>query len=401
MMPQGSAPGAPRIVVITHAVDLGGAELALLRLVDALPSSARARLTVACLAEGALPVALRARGVDVRSVPMSERSRSLTRRDVLRPHLLAHAVIDSLKVVRALRRNAREAEIVQSASMKAHLLSVPVALTTARPLVWYLHDRVSKDYLPSVLATLLRLLSRVPRTVVVNSEATARTIPRETVVIYPGFAPDQARDADSVRARRPPEPPIFTILGRISPTKGQWEFVRAAAVVGREYPGCRFRVVGSPMFGQEEYARAVRQEADRLEVPVEWAGFVENPAQEIDGATALVHASPTPEPFGQVVLEACIRGVPVIATDAGGVPEIVGEEGLLVEPGNVEELAAAMLACLRDPSETRARAIRSYERATEAFPISESARQMIAVWTDVLVRTSRRRTVEALTFETG
>lgn len=381
-----ASPGrsSQRILLITHAVDLGGAELALLRLVDALPARPRSLLTVACLAEGELPRALRDRGIDVRIVPLADRTRSLTRRDVLAPHHLARAALDTLAVVGALRRAARDAGLVQSASMKAHLLSVPVALTSGRPLVWYLHDRVADDYLPAPVVALLRLLSRVPRRVIVNSRATARTVPREALVIYPGFAPGQALDEASSRRRQPPERPTFTMLGRISPTKGQREFVAAAAIVEREHPGCRFRVVGSPMFGQESYARDVRRQAAGLGACLDWVGFAADPAAELDAATALVHASPIPEPFGQVVLEACVRGVPVIATDAGGVPEILGEEGVLVEPGDPEALAAAMLSCLRDPAGTKERALRAYERAVRMFPIATSAQQMVEVWSAIV-----------------
>ncbi|WP_332699644.1 hypothetical protein, partial [Halalkalibacter lacteus] len=85
--------------------------------------------------------------------------------------------------------------------------------------------------LPGSMVRLVRLLARVaPRVVIANSEATAATLPgaRGLTVAHPGLAPDQiARHPRSAA----PAPPVVGMVGRISPTKGQLEFVRAAAQV--------------------------------------------------------------------------------------------------------------------------------------------------------------------------
>lgn len=64
----------------------------------------------------------------------------------------------------------------------------------------------------------------------------------------------------------------------------------------------------------------------------------------------LVHASTAPEPFGQVIVEGMAAGLAVIATRAGGPVEIItpGVDGVLVAPGDVAELAAAMTRVVDD-----------------------------------------------------
>src|SRR5262249_23564458 len=72
---------------------------------------------------------------------------------------------------------------------------------------------------------------------------------------------------------------------------------------------------------------------------------------ELERLDVLVHASVTPEPFGQVILEGMAAAVPVIAARAGGPAEILsdGRTGILFEPNDAVELAAAMVR-IQDPS---------------------------------------------------
>ena len=80
----------------------------------------------------------------------------------------------------------------------------------------------------------------------------------------------------------------------------------------------------------EEYASLVEREVTRLGLnrQVTLEGFVGRPDRgSLDELSVLVHASPVPEPFGQVVVEGMARGVPVVATRAGGIPEILEPTG--------------------------------------------------------------------------
>lgn len=381
---------ALRVVVLDHTAALGGAELALLRLLEAIDPG-QAVVTVLLFSDGPLAERLRRAEVGVEILPMGGMAtldRVASGASLLRTLRNAAASVPfAVRLGRQLR--ALDPDVIHSTSLKADLMAVPAAWIARAPLVWHVHDRISPDYLPGPLVGLIRALARrVPRQVVVNSRATAETLPRvpNLTIAYPGLSPEQW--TSSPEAHVPPDEPTIGILGRISPTKGQLVFVRAAARVLRRHPEVRFTIIGEPLFGEHNYARQVRAEVRALGIAdqVEFAGFVDDPQAALDGLTACVHASPTPEPFGQVVVEAMSRGVPVIATEGGGIAEIIRPEpgsepfGLLVPPDDPEALATAMLEVLDHAEAARARADRAWHSATERFAVMATAATIMGVW---------------------
>ncbi|HWK92898.1 MAG TPA: glycosyltransferase [Luteimicrobium sp.] len=391
-----TAPPAPlHVVVVDHTASLGGGELALARLLGAL-SPAEVQARVVLFEDGPLVRLLREAGARVDVVPLDGGVRTAARdrlgsRAVLRSAL--SVVPFTVRLARTIR--AMRPDVVHTSSLKADVLGSVAARLARVPVVWHVHDRIADDYLPHRVAQAFRWAARrVPRRVVANSRATAATLDgARSVVAYPGFTPDQVRRDAKVRTG--PDVRTVGLVGRLSPTKGQLELVRAARLVLDVRPDVRFRIVGAPMFGAEDYAAEVEAEIERLGLreAVVVEGFTADVKSILDALTVLVHASPVPEPFGQVVVEAMIRGVPVIATDAGGVPEILrdgGRElGVLVEPGDVHQLADALVAVLDGPDEAAGRAADAYDSALRRFPVSETARVVTAVWGDV-VRGPRR-----------
>lgn len=378
-----------RVVILDHTGALGGAELALARLLPQVDPS-RFDVRVLLFADGPFADRLRETAQSVEVVPLSPAVASTGRQAAGRS--VSAIVVNILRTIpHALsvtrRVGALSPDVLHSTSLKSDLIAVPVSWLSRTPLVWHVHDRISEDYLPHRAVKAIRFLARrTPRHVVVNSEATAATLPgvRNMTVAYPGFTPDQVGAAPSSRV--PPDPPVVGILGRISPTKGQLVLVRAAAHVLRQNPRVRFRIIGDALFGEEEYAGAVRREVDALGIAssVEFVGFVSNPESALDALTLCVHASPTPEPFGQVIVEAMIRGVPVVATEGGGVTEILRagpeELGWLVPPGDEVALAHAITEAINDPDEAARRAQRAWDSAQARFPIERTADAVTATW---------------------
>ena len=379
-----------RVVVLDHTAALGGAEIALARLLDAVPRE-EFLVTTILFSDGPLVQLLREHGHRVEVLPLDPSIAGLDRGETASGQEAIKAALRSGPfLARLTARIARlRPDVIHTTSLKSDLLGMNVAKLTRTPLVWHIHDRVSSDYLPARTATVFRVLARrVPTEVIANSYATAETlepIPHLSVA-YPGFTPDQVGLAIGINVL--PKPRVVGLLGRISPTKGQLEFVRAAAEVLTTHPGIEFRIIGSAMFGQDDYEQQVRAEiaARGLDDQVRLTGFVEDPLAAIDQLSLLVHASTTPEPFGQVIVEAMIRGVPVIATGAGGAREILdpmpdGELlGLLVPPSDVAALAQAITTVLDHPDDAAERAARAWRSAQERFPISRTVEVVSEVW---------------------
>jgi glycosyltransferase involved in cell wall biosynthesis len=379
--------------VLDHTADLGGAELALARLAAAIDPR-EVELHLLTFSPGPLVERVRLAGHEAEVMALAPSLATMDRSSAGRLRTAAGSALRLVPFVVRLARRLREldVDVVHTTSLKADLLGVPVALLSRRPLVWHVHDRISPDYLPASMVRLIRSLARrVPAHVIANSEATAATLPgvRRLTVAHPGLSPDQL----AATPRRPlaAQAPVVGVLGRISPTKAQLEFVRAAALVAADHPEARFRVVGAATFGAEDYERRVREEVARLGLTdrVEFTGFVDDPVRELDAMSVCVHTASVPEPFGQVVVEAMGRGVPVVATAGGGVDEIVVPDeggkslGWLVSAGDVGALAASIGQALDDPEEAARRAERGWERAVSEFTIQRTAEAIRDVWRSV------------------
>jgi glycosyltransferase involved in cell wall biosynthesis len=290
----------------------------------------------------------------------------------------------------AYRLRAWAPDVVHTTSLKADLLGLAAARMARRPVVWHIHDRIAPDYLPPRTVSVVRELARCgPAAVIANSRATAETLPgaRGLTVVHPGLAPDQI--LGDLGDRIPPTHPVVGLVGRISPTKGQLEFVRAAAALVQRRSDVTFQVTGSSLFGESDYEAVVHAEVERrgLGAHVSFTGFRADPREIMDGLSVCVHASPVPEPFGQVVIEAMARGVPVVASSAGAVPELLdgGRLGYLAEPGDVTDLASAIERALDDPN--RSQVVDAAWRAVRTrYTAHQTASEVLGVWQAVAGR---------------
>ncbi len=357
-----------RVVFLDHVARLSGGEIALLRL---LPRLRGVNAHVILAEDGPFANRLQQAGISVEVLALDAAARELRKDSVgLGAAGLAGAPGTLAYVARlAWRLRALRPDVVHTNSLKAGVYGTLAARAAGVPAIWHVRDRISEDYLPASAARVLRwLIARLPRGVIVNSRATLDTLGpggagawREVLadtVLAPGLAPQPRSEIAT-----------FGMVGRLAPWKGQDLFLRAFA---RAFPDDQARavIVGSAMFGEEDYQRGLGALASELGIErhVEFRGFREDVWSELAGFDVLVHASRAPEPFGQVVLEGMAAGLPVIAPDEGGPATMIadGHSGVLYKSRDVNALASAMRS-LHDAPERRVELGTSARRAAAAY----------------------------------
>ena len=153
-----------------------------------------------------------------------------------------------------------------------------------------------------------------------------------------------------------------------------------------EHPELHCVVAGGVHRAGEGYAAALRARIAELGLGarVHLIGFRADIPDVMNAWDIVIHASVRPEPFGRVILEGMLLGKPVVATDAGGVPELITHEqtGFLVPPGDAAALAAQLRQLLAAPDRARAIGARSREWARERFALGRHVAEMSQIYTD-------------------
>lgn len=162
-------------------------------------------------------------------------------------------------------------------------------------------------------------------------------------------------------AGEPNDPPILYV-GRVDPRKGVHVLVDAfEQVISKQRPNTRLRIVGPHSYWDEQpspYYQALKERCagnQRIELGEPTFNDTELAAIYRDSACTIV-PSTFPEALGLTSLEAQASGVPVVVSNAGGLPETVeaGKSGLIFENGNSAELGEAVLSIIGNPERRRA-----------------------------------------------
>jgi glycosyltransferase involved in cell wall biosynthesis len=146
--------------------------------------------------------------------------------------------------------------------------------------------------------------------------------------------------------------------------------LRSWVAVSAEHPEALLLVAGGQL--TDENTTLVEMIAE-LDLPSDprLVGPVDDPKGYLASLHCLVSPSRT-EGFPNVIAEAMSLGVPVIATNVGGTPEVLGECGMLIEAERPDLLAIAVSSFLDDPSELRRRAAAGPDRVANEFSRARS-----------------------------
>lgn len=209
---------------------------------------------------------------------------------------------------------------------------------------------------------------------------------RKTVVIPlgldlgPFLALNPSSEAAQARASLDlaPDAVVFGFVGRFVPIKDLPTLLHATRIAVERCPSIQLLLVGDGPQRAETVALA-RQLA--LEATLRWAGW-QHDLRRIYTAMDVCVLSSRNEGTPVAVIEAMASGKPVVATDVGGVADVLQAEvtGLLVRPGRPSELADAMIRLAQSPELRRALGEQGRRRAAERFGTARLVHEMSTLY---------------------
>jgi glycosyltransferase involved in cell wall biosynthesis len=289
--------------------------------------------------------------------------------------------------VAALRRAllARRPDVVHAHGLRAGLVA-GWARPAGVPLVVTWHNPV-----PSATGLRGRLTQamavRVARSAQVTLGASADLLAQAAALgaadtrLGPVAAPERVASRGRTQIREElrvaPDAPLILSVGRLHPQKGYHTLVEASVRWRRREPAPVVAIAGTgPLY------MPLAQQASRERAPVILIGYREDVGDLLGAADLAVVASvwEARQLFAQ---EAMRAGVPLVATRVGGLPDLVGDAAVLVEPGDVGALDAAVTRLLDDPALAAGYAERGLKRAQDWPTEARTIEQVAAVYAEL------------------
>jgi glycosyltransferase involved in cell wall biosynthesis len=221
-------------------------------------------------------------------------------------------------------------------------------------------DRVTDWYIAGSQAMIDHGVSqrifRTDKVVLIPNGVDLRTFDREDTHAFPAESPRSGNEQGRV---------TVGFLGRLESQKGVRDLIRAAALVRQRNPSIQFRIAGDG---------ALREELETLTAHLQVTDVVKFVGWQRDRIKFLKEidflAMPSIwEAFGLSAAEAMTLERPVIASRVEGLPEVIGETGILVPPANSEALAGAILELAANPARRQALGKQARARVEQFFTL--------------------------------
>ncbi len=299
-------------------------------------------------------------------------------------------VIAAWRIGRLLSRGGYD--LVHAHTSHAHTLAVMAAFGRATRVI--VSRRVDFSIFRRSFFGLNRLKYRFGFDRIISVSETIRQVlardgvqPERVTTVHSGIDPARFPESDfhaplPADLPVPADAPLVVNTAHLTPHKGQIHLIRAFPDVLRAVPAAVLLIVGA---GEIHDRLAAEIERLGLRGKAVLAGFRVDIGPILGRTT--VYAMPSiKEGLGTAVLDAFLFALPVVASRAGGIPEMIddGRNGLLVPPGDPGALAAAIVRLLADAPLRRALGAAARETVLARFTNDHMVRGTIAVYRDVL-----------------
>jgi glycosyltransferase involved in cell wall biosynthesis len=382
-----------RVLLVSHTGRVSGGERSLLDLVSALPDSVQ---VVAATPTGTLSERLLLAGVPTLPLPEVDAgfrlSLTQTGRGLLSMSRAATAVAGYARRLRS--------DVVHANSVRAGLIGVAAAQMGAPRPVVHVRDRVPDS---SAGRLVRRVINARGGALVANSTATLNDWGATTLPAVVALGPVQLGRFDPALHDRDVErrslglgkgdAPVLTIVGQITPWKGQDLAIRTAARLRARWPGATLLVVGDVEFDgpgtgydNPSYARSLRRLTEELGAGdvIHFLGRRED-LPGILSATDVLLVPSWHEPMGRTVLEGLAMGVLLACTDRGGPAEMLTDprHGVLLPPHEVDRWVTDVDRLLSAGDRYDPGRIKSARDQAARYSAHRHAETVLRAWTAV------------------
>jgi glycosyltransferase involved in cell wall biosynthesis len=352
--PEPTVAGERRVLMLNRVGFLGGVERITLTLASGLREYGW-RAFLGCPIGGDLAEAAHAQGTDLAPCSFDRMRISAN------PALLAGYPAAWRRGSHEVKQHclAQRIDLIHAHHPVTALYALKASRNLGIPIVLHVHETLPAHPL---YALAMRLAQRHAAALLCVSAAAqdlahSLGVPSEkTRIVHNGvdsrFISPAARRRSSIVAAAGPGPHIG-VFGVLEPRKAQHLFLEAAAALVSDFPEARFWVIGpAELKDKHAYAKRLERMASMpaLRGRVRFPGFQSDVGSWLAAMDVVVQCSLSLESFGMALAEALSLGRPVVASRVGGMPEVVrdGHTGLIVPPGDVPALAAALRRLLGD-----------------------------------------------------
>ncbi len=237
-------------------------------------------------------------------------------------------------------------DIIHLHSTRAGILGTIAAKKTNIPVV-YTEHLFTKDYVPqnklihfAQIHTYKILQNNITKVIAVSESVkeylvNKKIFSKEKIeIIYNGInLPKQ------IKKTKKKNQIIIGTIGALTPLKGQKYLLKAARIALDNDCDIKLEIVG---YGNEKEKLELLARKLKIEKNIKFLGSVQNVKKTMQNWDIYAQSSFS-ESFGLATLEAMTNGLPIIATRVGATKEVVGKNGILIEPGNEKSLASAII----------------------------------------------------------
>ena len=364
-----------RIWYFLPTMELGGSEKHVLRLASGLRRRGHPTGIVCLFREGHLADEVRGEGVSLVSLKISDKYDLGTAAQIFRwmrshPMDILHTYLFGFHLF---------------AGLPARILKVPVVLSSRRDVdygvkgqeVWF--ENMGNFFVDRVICC-----AKAAERLTLQRE---RIQPKKVLTLYNGVDINRFSPPSNVKEIRrslgiPDEAPVIGTVANLTPKKGYPYLLKAAEQIFDKVPSAWFLFVG---FGYLE--KELKEQAKKLSRPnqIVFTGLRHDIPMLLAAMDLFVLAS-LYEGLPNVLLEAMAMAKPVVATNVGGIPELIesGEDGLLVPPKDSEALASGILSFLTDPNSAEKIGLRAQEKIRKDFSLERMVEQYEALYLSLL-----------------